>query len=91
VFKFIDVKRIVTWHKAFGSKSMKPLQILSSSGIIESLRRPKPHCKSASLAIRADGRYSGVKKRLVESQAYTPQFGSAVADMMVRFHLQSDV
>lgn len=83
VLKFVEATRVLTWHKAFGSASMKPLQIISSSNIIEALRRSKPKGKSASLAKHGDdGRYSGIKKRMESSQAYTPLFGLAVAEMM---------
>jgi len=70
---------------------MKPLQLLSSNGIIELLKRPKPCGKSVALTNHCGGCYSGIKQRLVESQAYTSQFGSAVADMMVMRFQQADV
>lgn len=81
--EFMSATRVVTWNKAFGSASMKPLQIISSSNIIECLRRPKPKGRSVSLASRgADGfGFSGIKKRLIKSQAYTEMFGRCVADM----------
>jgi hypothetical protein len=85
VLLFVGSTRVITWHKAFGSASMKPLQILSSSAIIEALRRPKPKGKSQSLANRGQaGQYTGIKKRMVSSQAYTPLFGLAVAEMLKR-------
>ena len=80
---FVEATKVVTWHKAFGSASMKPLQILSNSAVIASLRRPKPNCKSSQLAKHGgDGTLSGIKHKLLASQAYTPMFGRAVADMM---------
>ena len=83
VLRFVKATRVVTWHKAFGAKTKKPLQILSSSDMIGALRRPMPSGKSDVLARRGDGgTFSGIKKKLVASQAYTPLFGIAVADMI---------
>lgn len=86
VFAHVAATRVVTWHKAFGSDSMKPLQILSSSNIIEVLRRPKPREASKSLTRHGAHGYTGIKNRLRLSQAYTPMFGRAVADM-IKTHL----
>ena len=79
---FMKATRVVTWNKAFGSASMKPLQILSSSDIIQCLKRPKPGGRSISLATSdSSGAFTGNKKRLRQSQVYTEMFGRCVADM----------
>ena len=92
VLLFFGATRIVTWHKAFGAASMKPLQILSSSAVIEALRRPKPKGKSVGLANHGgNGQYTGIRKRMFSSQAYTPLFGLAVAEMLKRSFLEAAV
>ena len=62
VFEFVKVTRVVTWHGAFGAKSKKPLQILSSHSMIECLKRPKPSGKSSTLARPGEaGTFTGKK------------------------------
>jgi hypothetical protein len=90
VLAFMDAKRVVTWHKAFGAKSMKPFQILSPSGIICELRRDKPAGKSIALVRKNGDRFTGIKRRLVASGAYAQMFGAAVAKM-VKKHLAGEV
>ena len=88
VLQFVKVTRVVTWHGSFGANSMKPLQILSNRDMICSLKRKKPSGKSLTLARKGDGgAFTGRKKHLVRSQAYTPLFGKAVADMMLASRL----
>ena len=79
---YVKATRVVTWHKAFGSASMKPLQIISSIDIVNCLKRPKPRGRATSLVTRhAGGAFTGNKKKLLQSQAYTEMFGRCVADM----------
>ena len=88
VFEFVKVTRVVTWHGAFGAKSKKPLQILSSHSMIECLKRPKPSGKSSTLAHPGEaGTFTGKKQSLLQSQAYTPLFGKAVAEMILASRL----
>lgn len=88
VLKFANAKRVVTWHGAFGAPTAKPLQIWSNSAIIEKLRREKPVGISGHLCsnVGGDSSYSGIPRRLFGSQAYTAEFGRAVADMMRGAH-----
>lgn len=90
VLKFVKAERVVTYHKSFGAKTLKPLQLLSSSSCIGSLRRPRPppDAQSAMLTRRQGSSYTGKKKQLVKSQAYTAEFGNAVAKMILRRQAQ---
>jgi hypothetical protein len=88
---FMGADRVVTWHGAFGSKSMKPLQILSPSVIIQVLKRDKPHGASTRLArSNSAGQFTGVKGRMTKSGEYTMPFGACVARMAKR-HLERQV
>jgi hypothetical protein len=87
VLRFASAKRVVTWHGAFGAATAKPLQIWSNNAIIEKLRRKKPVGISGHLCSNGgDSGYSGIPRRLFGSQAYMPEFGRAVADMMRGAH-----
>ena len=78
----MEAVRVVAWRKAFGATSIKQLQLLSINNIIECLRRRAPRNNKSVPLVRPHGEdiYTGIRNRL-ESQAYTTESGSAVADM----------
>ena len=79
---FIGAKKTITYHWCFGAPTLKPLQLWSSHPFMELLRRERPAASSESALARADGegRFTGCKDLLVESQMYTPQFGKAIVE-----------
>ena len=83
VLEYIQANRVLTYHAAYGSPSLKPFQLWSSSTMIESLARQKPSggCVE-TLAVRSeDGQqYTGVHEKLQESEHYTPLFGKAIIE-----------
>lgn len=85
VLRFIGSSRTTTYHYLFGGPTLKPLQLWSSRKFMKKLHRERPPLVNLeaedSLARRGeDGRYSGCKERLVESQVYSPMFGQAIVE-----------
>jgi hypothetical protein len=85
VLEFIKARKVVTWHSAFGAISAKPLQLWSNNLAAMRLRRARPHSTNLKTLARKheDVKYSGKPIRMKKSQAYTPEFGKAVAEMAV--------
>ena len=82
VLQHIQAYKVITYHGSFGSETLKPLQIISTSPWISALIRPKPTVTAdddeALVTRSADGSFTGKKKNLESSQSYTRQFGLAV-------------
>ena len=75
--------KTVTWHGAFGASSLKPLQLWSHRECFQGLRRKRPTIAvPVSLVHKKGNKVSGAKA-MQASQAYTPEFGRAVADLVV--------
>jgi hypothetical protein len=89
VLRFIGAQKWTTWHSAFGAPSAKPFQIWSTSDIVAELRRPKTvgpsHARLTTVRIAEGGRrrVSGTAA-MRGSEAYTPAFGRAVAEMLAK-------
>ena len=84
VLTFTNAIRTQTWHGAFGGESCKPLQLWHVDPQYAGLRRGKPKETKTTLArqtVTKSGRkgYSGKRQEMKESQAYTLEFGRAVA------------
>ena len=83
VLSFVRASKITTYLGAFGGPTQKPLQIWCTRGAYSQLIRQKPGhaCDSGtSLVTRNDdGSFTGVKDLLVESGAYTREFGQHVS------------
>ena len=80
---YIKAVKTVTWHQAFGGDSPKPLQLLTPNASLAALRRRKPlTSNNTQLAQKNGTKYSGNKKALKASQAYSAAFGKAVADIV---------
>lgn len=82
VLTFCETYRIVTYHGCFGAETVKPLQLLSPSVRIQSLIRSKPtltpHADFSLVTRDASGAFTGQKKQLTQSQAYTREFAEAL-------------
>ena len=82
VLSFVRANKITTYLGAFGGPTQKPLQIWCTRGAYSQLIRQKPDaCDSqVSLVTRNDdGSFTGNKDLLVESGAYTSEFGQHVS------------
>lgn len=82
VLTFCETYRITTYHGSFGAETMKPLQLLSPSDRIHLLIRSRPTLTpsvDSSLVTRdGSGAFTGRKENLLQSQAYTREFGEAL-------------
>lgn len=81
VLASMNAKKYVVWHGAFGGESPKPLQLWSSQSL-SVLQRGRPKAQLAKLCIAKGRRYTGQKKALQRSQAYSNEFGRAVAGII---------
>ena len=70
------------WPKSYGSKTMKPLSIWSSSEAVHGLKRYKPRPGVRLSKPARCGGTTGIAKELKESSAYPAAFGKAVAMLM---------
>ena len=84
-------KKTMTWLGSFNGSSPKPLQIWHIAEEYSELRRPRPDSnetpdKLYSVAVGPGGqkRFSGKKRLMKESQAYTCNFARAVAAVTLR-------
>ena len=79
VIKFFHMKKYVTYLGAFGARTVKPIQLLSTISL-ESCEMENPIICDETLASRGpNGEYTGKKESLVESEHYPLAFGKAVA------------
>ena len=65
---------------AFGQTSLKPYQFWSNSARIEQMARAKPDVAVTTFAICHDGRFTGKKVCLQQSEVYTREFGAVVVN-----------
>ncbi|CAJ1377852.1 unnamed protein product [Effrenium voratum] len=83
---FTCAQKITTYHSCFGGETLKPLQLWSSCSMMTALARDRPIVmRSDAVLARRDknGGFTGVKHLLLESQAYTLQFGDAVISALL--------
>ena len=79
VISYFSCHRTVTYLGAFGSSTVKPVQLMSTLSL-DAVVREKPRNMSESLATRGPhDQYTGEKDQLVESEVYPVMFGRAVA------------
>ena len=79
VISYFSCHRTVTYLGAFGSSTVKPVQLMSTLSL-DAVVREKPRNMSESLATRGPhDQYTGKKDQLVESEVYPVMFGRAVA------------
>ena len=85
VLSFVKALRVKTYLGAFAGPTCKPLQIWTNRATFAQLARDCPHREQLSgepLVSRSEnGSFTGRKDLLEESGAYTPQFGSSVAQI----------
>ena len=91
VLQFARAFPVKTYLGCFGGSSVKPLQLWTNKLQFLDLARDRPASvdlcapDSQPLVVRgADGSFTGVKDKLVESQVYTHAFGRAVTQAFVR-------
>ena len=87
LLSWFGMVKTVTYMGCFSGPSVKPLQIWHPPNTLEGLCRQKPsHWDfDSQLASRGhDGSYTGVRGLCQESEAYTPAFGLAVAELYGR-------
>ena len=87
LFSWFGMVKTVAYMGCFSGPSVKPLQIWHPPNTLEGLCRQKPsHWDfDSQLASRGhDGCYTGVRGLCQESEAYTPAFGLAVAELYGR-------
>lgn len=78
VLASISANKHTVWHGAYGGESPKPLQLWSPKDL-SALQRGRPMDRLLTLCVSRGKRYSGKKKALQRSQAYSHEFGRAVA------------
>ena len=84
LFAWFGMIKTVTYMGCFSGPSVKPLQIWHPPNTLERLCRQKPNHWDfdSQLASRGNnGSYTGVRALCQESEAYTPAFGLAVAEL----------
>ena len=80
VLQVTGSRKTVTWHGAYEKKGAppKPLQLHSPHHSVSCLRRAKPKDRVADHSRlwrkEANGKYSGIKPKLKQSQTYCPGF-----------------
>ncbi len=81
VLRFCGAARTSTWLGAYGGATAKPLQCWHCSPHFASLKRKLPGGFKArfSLVMKRGRRFTGRKGVMKASQAYTSEFGAAVA------------
>ena len=84
VLAYTQATRTTTWHGAFNGASSKPLQLWHVDPRYAKMKRKKPGQPQTTLTtqtVSKSGRkgFSGKAKELKASQAYTLEFGRAVA------------
>lgn len=78
-----QAEAITTWHSAFGADTAKPFTLfsnISQQALAVGLKRKKPRIQGPKRALvkKKGAKFTG-NRNLSKSQAYTPQFGAAVA------------
>ena len=78
-------ERVHVWLGNFGAPSEKPLFLWTNWPALRHLARGKPQMSTASSLVtkEADGRVTGNAAELHDSQAYPPEFGVAVANLLL--------
>jgi len=90
VIQCILVHRISTPLSAYGSSTMKPITIWSSSPRVSSLHRPKAIVQE-KLFSRKDNCVTGKRAALKSSQAYPAAFGRAVAQIFLEIAKEASI
>ena len=80
VLKMMNAKKHIVWHGAFNGESPKPLQLWSPQDL-SALQLGRPKVRLSKLCTTKGRRYSGKKRALQRSQAYSHDFGKAVAEV----------
>ena len=88
VLEFSRSQRTVTWLGRFGGMSAKPLQLWHTHAAYAQLRRKRPRGSFHVLTVRKGKQYSGKRALLKDSQAYTPEFAEAVANITAKARLE---
>ena len=83
VLKFIGMSKTVCYLGAYGAKSIKPVQLWSTSSGLVALETGKPSCPEELAQRGNDGQYTGKKDLLAESEQYPILFCSLLADLFV--------
>ena len=83
VLKIIGVSKTVCYLGAYGAKSVKPVQLWSTSSGLVALETGKPSCPEELAQRGNDGQYTGKKDLLAESEQYPILFCSLLADLFV--------
>lgn len=81
VLFYTQSARYVTYMGHYGGPSCKPLQLHSTWPAIAGLVCPRPAGGGEALVTRHGDQFTGNKTLLVQSQAYTPEFGRKVAEI----------
>lgn len=85
VLDFCKAKRAITYMGQFSGPSQKPLQLWSPWGKIALLERPRPVDMVSLPLVERHGehlrQFTGSKGLLTASEAYTTEFGKAVAEI----------
>eukprot|EP00435_Cladocopium_sp_Y103_P072527 s464_g40.t1 len=87
VLAFIAAQKTLTYHACFVGDSLKPFQLWSGHTVMRPLQRSKPAGTfQEELAVRSEnGRFTGVKHKLQQSQVYSLEFGRAVISSFLAF------
>ena len=83
VLRFSNSQMTTTYGAAFGQNSLKPFQLWSNSRRIEQMARARPDVAlefKLADSDASDGRYTGKKDLLKQSEIYTREFGAAVVN-----------
>lgn len=88
VLAMMNARKHIVWHGAFNGESPKPLQLWSSQDL-SALQRGRPKVRLAQLCVVKGKRYSGNSKALRRSQAYSREFGKAVAEIFKSWKISS--
>ena len=82
VFQFLEATRTMTWLGACGSASPKPIQLMHLHPIYADLRREKPRGRACQqLVTKKNGKVTGKRKELKNSQEYPTAFAEEVASL----------
>ncbi len=87
---WIQAKCSKTYLGAFEGPSQKPLQLWHCCADFCAIERPCPQMPAPSLLVTrdADGRFTGNRAELAESERYTPAFGKAFAEIFCGVRLR---
>ncbi len=81
VLFYTQSARYVTYMGSFNGPSTKPLQLFSTWPAMSALVCPRPATSGEALVKKHGDQFTGIKELLVQSQAYTPEFGRKVAEI----------